>query len=153
MATPNAPFGFPDLNQFFQAFRIPDLFSPGAVSGVDPRELFLIQQRNFEALAKAQGVLIEAGQNVMQRQVEILQTAMGEATKAGQSLMQDPSGKGGPAKGFDAARKSFEQSIGNMNELSDLASKANAKAVEIVRSRALAAFDEVKAAVDKGTKG
>lgn len=152
MAAPNAPFGFPDLNQFFQAFKLPDLFTPGPVSGVDPRELFTIQQRNFEALAKAQAVLLEAGQKAMQRQIEIMQSAMTEATKAGQGIMQDRSAKDGTSKGFDTARKSFEQSIGNLNELSDLASKANTEALEIVRSRALAAFDEVKSAVEKGTK-
>lgn len=151
MAAPSSPFPFFDFSKFYQNFNFAELYGPMYSAGTDARALFETQQKNFEALARAQRILMEASQTLFQRQTEIMQAAMQEATKAAQDLMTDTDPQSNAGKRFEAARTSFERGLGNMTEVSDMATKASTEAMEIIRNRALEAFEEIRAAVEKST--
>jgi phasin family protein len=96
--------------------------------------------------------MLEAGQALMQRQAEIMQSAVHEATKATQDIMADSDPQTNAGKRFDTARIAFEKNVGNMSEMAEMSSKATAEAMEIIRARALAAFDEIRTAMEKVAK-
>lgn len=152
MAAPSSPFMFPDVSKFMASFNLSDVMAPMRLAGVDMQDVILTQQRNFEAVARAQQVMLEGAQAVTQRQVEILRKAMEEATGAAQNVMKEGDPKAGAGKRVAAAKSAFERSIDDAGELSEIAGKANAEAMEIIKKRALAAFDEIKKAVDRSGK-
>ena len=91
MAKSPFPFEF-DLSKMMGEYQIP---------GVDWSELMASQQKNLQALAKANQLLVEGAQAVVRREVEILQKAMAELAAASKDMMQqgDPQGPGGQAPG------------------------------------------------------
>jgi phasin family protein len=130
----------PDLAKMMEQFRIP---------GVDWSALMAAQQKNLEALTRANQLLMQGAEAVMKREMEILQKALEEASTASQALVQETDPKANAAKRFELARAAFEAALANMRELAELATKSNKEALEVINSRALAAFDDVKKALDK----
>ena len=61
------PYDFADLTKMMRDYQLP---------GVDWQELMASQQKNVEALTKANQVLFEGAQAVVQREVEVLQKAI-----------------------------------------------------------------------------
>ncbi len=61
-----------DFTKLASEFQIP---------GVDWQELLASQQKNLQALGKANQVLVEGAQTVMRREIEILQKAMARSPR------------------------------------------------------------------------
>ena len=117
--------------------------------GVDWQGLVELQQRNLEAVAKANQVLFEGAGVVVRRELEALQSALEEAMAAARDLMQEGDPQANAAKRLELARGAFERSLENMRELSELAAKCNREALDVVNKRTLEAFDEIGAALEK----
>ncbi len=132
--------GGDELTRLMSQFQIP---------GMDWQGLMAAQQRNLEALAKANQVLFEGAGAVMRRELEVLQLAMDEAVAASQELMREGDPQAHTAKRVELARAAFERALENMRELSELAAKCNREALDVVNRRTLEAFDEMKAALGK----
>src|SRR5688572_25401840 len=73
MAKQAFPYDFSELTKMMQDYQVP---------GVDWQELIASQQKNVEALTRANQVLFEGAQAVIQREVEIMQKAMQEFAEA-----------------------------------------------------------------------
>jgi phasin family protein len=140
MAKQRTPYDLTDFSKMFQDFQVP---------GVDWQELMASQQRNVQALTRANQVLLEGAQAVMQREVEILQKAMAEVMTASQELMKEGDPQAQATRRFELAKASFEAAINNMRELAELAAKSNTEALEVINRRALESFEEVKKAVQQ----
>ena len=127
-----------------------DLMSRFQVPGMNWQELVAAQQRNLEAVARANQVLFEGASAVMRREMEVLKSAMDEAVASSRELMQKPGGdpQANAAKRLELARTAFERAIENMRELSELAARCNREALDVVNRRTLEAFDEMRAAFD-----
>ncbi|HET6522691.1 MAG TPA: TIGR01841 family phasin [Geminicoccaceae bacterium] len=127
-----------------------NLMSQFQVPGINWQELVATQQRNLEAVAKANQVLFEGASAVMRRELEVLRSAMEEAAASSRELMQQRGGdpQASATKRLEMARAAFERAIDNMRELSDLAAKCNREALDVVNRRTLEAFDEMRAAFD-----
>ena len=134
------PFEMPDLNKLLHDFKMP---------GVDWSQLMASQQKNLDALTKANQVMFEGAQAVVQRQTEILQKAMGEYAEASREMMQPGDPQAQAAKRFELAKTSFEAAVQNMRELAELANKSNREALELINKRALESFDEIKKALEQ----
>ena len=80
MAKQAFPYDFSELTKMMKGYQVP---------GVDWQELMASQQKNVEALTKANQVLLEGAQAVVQREVELLQKAMQEFAEASRGLMQE----------------------------------------------------------------
>jgi phasin family protein len=132
-----------DMSKLMEQFRIP---------GVDWAELMAAQQKNLDALTRANQTLLQGAEAVMKREMEILQKAMEEATAASQALMSETDPQANATKRFELARTAFETALANMRELAELAGKSHREALDVVNKRTLAAFDEVKTALDKAQK-
>ena len=133
------PFG--DFANLMTQFQVP---------GINWQELVTTQQRNLEAVAKANQILFEGASAVMRREIEVLRSAMEEAATASRALVQQRGGdpQASAAERLAMARTAFERAIENMRELSDLAARCNREALDVVNRRTLEAFDEMRAAFD-----
>ena len=78
MAKQTFPYDFTELTKMLQDYQVP---------GVDWQELMASQQKNVEALRKANQVLFEGAQAVIQREVEIMQKAMQEFAETSRDLI------------------------------------------------------------------
>lgn len=132
------PFDPADLSKMLGEFQIP---------GVDWSELMASQQKNLQALTKANQLLIEGAQAVMRREVEILQKAMAEVAEASKDMMQQGDPQAQASKRLELARTSFEAAISNMRELAEVAGRSNREALEVINQRALESFEEIKKAM------
>jgi phasin family protein len=138
MAKSPFPYDMSDLNKIMSEYQIP---------GVNWQELMASQQKNLQALAKANQVLVEGAQAVMRREVEILQKSMAELAEASQQMMQQGDPQAQASKRLELAKASFEAAVANMRELAEVAGKSNREALEVINQRALESFEEIKKAI------
>jgi phasin family protein len=129
-----------DFSKIMADYKIP---------GVDWQEVIAAQQKNLQALAKANQVLVEGAQAVMRREIEILQKAMAELAEASKELMQQGDPQAQASKRLELAKTSFEAAIQNMRELAEVAGKSNREALEVINQRALESFEEIRKAMDR----
>jgi phasin family protein len=129
-----------DFSKIMADYKIP---------GVDWQEVMAAQQKNLQALAKANQVLVEGAQAVMRREVEILQKAMAELADASKELMQQGDPQAQASKRLELAKTSFEAAIQNMRELAEVAGRSNREAMEVINQRALEGFEEIRKALDR----
>jgi phasin family protein len=134
------PHDMTDFSKIMADYKIP---------GVDWQEVIAAQQKNLQALAKANQVLVEGAQAVMRREVEILQKAMAELAEASKELMQQGDPQAQASKRLELAKTSFEAAIQNMRELAEVAGKSNREALEVINQRALESFEEIRKAMDR----
>ena len=134
---------FADLTKMMSEYQVP---------GVDWQELMAAQQKNLQALTKANQVLVEGAQAVMRREVEILQKAMAEFAEASKEMMQQGDPQAQANKRLELAKTSFEAAIANMRELAEVAGRSNREALEVINQRALESFEEIKQAMAQKRK-
>ncbi len=113
--------------------------------GVDTTALIESQQRNIEAITKANQVAFAGVQAILQRQAEILNKTVDETTKAVQALS-----KGKPedlwAKQADLLKETYEHGLSDLRELTELSAKANSQAAELLTHRVTDGLNELKGA-------
>ena len=144
MAKSPFPYDFGDLNKIMSEYQVP---------GVDWQELMAAQQKNLQALAKANQVLVEGAQAVVRREVEILQKSMAELAAASKEMMQQGDPQAQASKRLELAKASFEAAIANMRELAEVAGRANREALEVINQRALEGFEEIRQSMGQKRKG
>jgi phasin family protein len=137
MAKPQSPFDI-DFTKMMGEYQIP---------GVDWSELMASQQKNLQALAKANQLLVEGAQAVIRREIEILQKAMAELAAASKDMLQQGDPQAQAAKRLELAQTSFQSAIQNMRELAEVAGRSNREALEVINQRALEGFEEIKQAL------
>jgi phasin family protein len=140
MAKSPFPPDMTDFTKIMGDYKIP---------GVDWQEVIASQQKNLQALAKANQVLIEGAQAVMRREIEILQKSMAEVAEASKELMQQGDPQAQASRRLELAKTSFEAAVQNMRELAEVAGRSNREALEVINQRALESFEEIKRAMDR----
>ncbi len=138
MAKQAFPYDFTDLTKMMRDYQVP---------GVDWQELMASQQKNVEALTRANQVLLEGAQAVIQREVEIMQKAMQEFAESSRELMQEGDPQAQAQKRLELAKASFEAALRNMRELAEMAGRSNREALEMINKRAMESFDEIRSAM------
>ena len=140
MAKQSFPYDLADFTKMMRDYQLP---------GVDWQELMASQQKNLEALTKANQVLFEGAQAVIQREVELLQKAMQEFAQASRDLMQEGDAQAQTRTRLELAKTSFETALANMRELAELATRSNREALELINRRAMEGFEEVRHAMSQ----
>jgi phasin family protein len=138
------PYDITDLTRMIKDYQVP---------GVDWQELMASQQKNVEALTRANQVLLEGAQAVIQREVEIMQKAMQEFAEASRELMQEGDPQAQARKRLELAKASFEAALRNMRELAEMAGRSNREALEMINQRAMESFDEIRSAMAQKREG
>jgi phasin family protein len=126
-----------DFGKFAEQFRFP---------GVDTTALIESQQRNIEAITKANQVAFAGIQAVMQRQAEILSKTMDETAKAVQAFSKTGKPEDIWAKQADLFKETYEHGLSDLRELTELSAKANGQAADLLSHRVTDSLNELKGA-------
>ncbi len=148
----NNPFLDPQKNPFLSA-DVSKMF--GGYSTPELQDLMDSQRKNFEALAAANKTAVEGFQAVFTRQGEILKQIMDEANATLQSVQAGEKPEAAAGQNIDQVKDALEQAVSNMRELSEMVSKSQQEAFDILNKRVGEQLDEIKKTVDgaNGTGG
>ena len=135
MAEFKNPFMEIDVQKMMGEFRIPN---------VDVEAVVAAQKKNIEALTSANQLAVEGMQAVAKRQAEILRQTAEELQKNMQSLMENGAPEAKVVKSTELTKTAFEKAIANMKELSEMVSKSNAEAFDVINKRVAESLDEIR---------
>lgn len=108
--------------------------------------IMAIQMKNLDALAAAQKAVMEGMGTLAKQQQDMLAASLKEVTATPASLIEaDP--RAAVAKPFDVMKNALLDGTAKANLLSQLAAQSNAAVAEILQTRAIAALEEMKAAL------
>jgi len=120
--------------------------------GLDAQALVEYQKRNIEAVASANKIALEGAQAVIRRQAEILRQSVEEASKAFSELNAAGTPQDKIVKQAELAKGAYEAALANLRELSEMASKSNGEAAELISTRVSESFGEFTSEVKKTAK-
>ncbi|MEQ8355148.1 MAG: phasin family protein [Kiloniellaceae bacterium] len=132
-----------DFTQAADQFKFP---------GLDAQALVEYQKRNVEAFASANKIALEGAQAVIRRQAEILRQGVEEASKAFTEMNAAGTPQDKIVKQAELAKGAFEAALANLRELSEMASKSNGEAANLLSSRVSESFGEFTGEVKKTAK-
>jgi hypothetical protein len=142
-ATKNAnPFAF-------DASKIKDMFTAAKMPVVDTDALMAAQKKNVDALIEANKVAVAGYQDLYKRQVALFEAAVDQAKGLMTDTKAQPLTADQATQNVEAVKTAFEKTAADLNELTEMAQKANTGAFEVVKARAEEAAAEFKAAADK----
>ncbi len=140
---PSNPCGNMDLTKWGE--DLTRMMADMRVPGMDAEKLVEAQRKNIEALAAANKTAADGMQAVMTRQAEILKRSMEEATAAMQEMLSAGAPEDQVAKQVEITKDGFESAISNMRELSEMMSKSQNEALDILNTRIAESLEEFKA--------
>jgi phasin family protein len=108
-------------------FDFTKLMSQFPLPGVDFATLVDREQKNIDALTKANRIAFEGWQRLVRRQAEMLQETM-------QKVVADAS-QLDAKKRVDLAKEGFEKALANMRELAEITTQSQKEAFDVVRKR------------------
>ena len=142
-ATTGNPFLDADMGNIMNFGKFAEQFK---FPGVDTTALIESQQRNIEAVTKANQVAFAGIQAIMQRQAEILSKTMDETAKAVQTFSKTGKPEDIWAKQADLLKETYAHGLSNLRQLTELSTKANAQAADLLSHRVTDSLDELKGA-------
>lgn len=125
-----------DMSKFVGDMRTP---------GVDVETIVAMQRKNIEAVTQAQQVAIEGVQAVMRYQLEVARRTMEEFSSLFSGFLQ-PNGsmEDRLAKHADYSKTALEKGLSNAREITDLVTKANTEAFNVLTRRVTKSFEEIR---------
>jgi phasin family protein len=149
--------GNPFLNGDFAKFDFAALMDPSKLT--EQWEKFDVskmteqfQKRNLEAFSSANKIALEGAQAVLRRQAEILRQSVEEASKAFSEMNAAGTPQDKIAKQADLAKEVYETALANLRELTEMASKSNGEAAELLSNRVSESFGEITGEIKKTAK-
>jgi phasin family protein len=128
--------GFFDVTKVMGDFRVP---------GIDLEAAVASQRKNIEALTQANQLAVEGVQALVRRQVEITRQAMEDFSAMFRDFVQP---NGSPedriAKQAEYSKQAIEKGLSNAKELTELVTKANSEAFNVINKRVTESLDEVR---------
>ncbi len=129
-------------NNFFDVTKVMGDFR---VPGIDVEAAVASQRKNIEALTQANQLAVEGVQALMRRQVEITRQAMEDFSAMFRDFVQP---NGSPedriVKQAEYSKLAIEKSLSNAKELTELVTKANTEAFNVINKRVTESLDEVR---------
>ena len=119
--------------------------------GFDMEKLSQLHARNVEALQTANQLATDGFQTVARRQAEIMKDAMEQISGAMKDMMSGNGVDKSGAKQADMAKQMVEKAVGNMRELTELATKAQSEAFDVLTKRWMASLEEARDVFAKRT--
>jgi phasin family protein len=128
--------GFFDMTKAFADFKVP---------GLDLEAVAASQRKNVEALTQANQLAMQGVQVLLQRQTELVTTAIQEFSKMFTAFVQPSTSPGDKiAKQAEYSKVALEQGLSNARELTELVTKANTEAFNVINKRVTESLEEVR---------
>lgn len=145
--TTNNPF-----SEFFSQNDFSKFFENYQSMPFDVQSFMETQRKNVQALTDAQQITMDNMQKLAQHQSAALSQMVEDNARLAKEMMSEGTPEEKIAKNADLFRGVYEKSIKNMNEISELLSKSNKEANDVINKRVKASLNEVKAAMEKPKK-
>lgn len=143
------PSKFTEQFEKFDFAKVADQFK---LPGVDAQALVDYQKRNLEAFASANKIALEGFQAVIRRQAEIVRKNVEDASKALTELNAAETPQDKLVKQVELAQEAYEAAVANLKELTEMASKSNGEAANLISTRVSESFGEFTGEVKKTAK-
>jgi phasin family protein len=143
------PSKFTEQFEKFDFAKVADQFK---MPGVDAQALVEYQKRNLEAFATANKIALEGFQAVIRRQAEIVRKGVEDASKALSDLNAAETPQDKLVKQVELAQEAYEAAVANLKELTEMASKSNGEAANLISTRVTESFGEFTGEVKKTAK-
>lgn len=138
-----------DMTQFdVSKFDMTKILSEFKVPGVDVDQLIAVQKKNIEALTQANKMALQGFRTATQRQAEFLRAAFGEAAQVASQIAQTESISDKVAKQAEFAKEGMQKALANMREVSEVLTKSNTEAFELLSDRVREGITEVTKLVE-----
>jgi len=130
---------FPSLTESLSAWTAPSF---------DPTGFSASFQKNANAVTEAQQIMMECFQTICTQQTSVAQKVANDISKAGQKTMSSSTSFETQAKEQTTlAKKAFESAVSNAREISELVTKSNQEAMNVLYSRISDSMDEASQTV------
>jgi phasin family protein len=129
------PFFDMDVNKLLGDFRVPS---------VDVEAVVASQRKNIEAFTQANQLAVEGVQAVARRQVEIARQAIEEFSAMVQGFAQPGTPEERLAKQAELTKVALERGLSNARELTELVTKSNTEALNVINKRVTESLDEIR---------
>ncbi len=133
----NTPF---DLSKMTKMFEMPEM---GAMNG---NALVEGQRKNIDAMMKAQQLTSAGCQTILEKQTAMMQDVIAGMQGQIADMAKAPSVTDAATSQVELAKKAYEDAMANLNELAEIAQKANTEAFAVIKNRVEESFSELKAA-------
>lgn len=143
------PSKFTEQFEKFDFAKVADQFQ---VPGFDAQALVEYQKRNLEAFASANKIALEGFQAVIRRQAEIVRKNVEDASKALTELNAAETPQDKLVKQVELAQEAYEAAVANLKELTEMYSKSNGEAANLISGRVTESFGEFTGEVKKTAK-
>lgn len=134
-----------DYFKNFQAFPGFQSFKTPQVPQMDVNRMFTLQRKNMEAFSAATQAVNGSLQAIARRSAEFVRDNVEEALSTSREIM---TGNTAPEKAAEKqsefAKQSFQNSLEQIREVTEMASKAQFEAFDILSARFSRSIDEVK---------
>ncbi|GEM_PF-1845456 len=137
---------------FFSSEKMNDFFKNFQTPVMDFDSIFDVHRKNVEALTQINQKAFEGIQLAMKHQNETFMRLLNEQSKAARETMTAGTPEQGMQKQAELAKKSYENTVKNAQEMGELLSKVNDEVSEIVSKRVTASMNEMKDVVATTTK-
>ena len=112
------------------------------IPGPDMNDMMEYHRKNLQALQAAAQVSSSSAQALMAKQREVLEAALAEITETVQGA------QGGGASEMaqvpmDLARKAFERTLANTQEMAEIVRQGNEDAFEVLRARMMESIEDL----------
>lgn len=125
------------------------MFAPFKMPGFDVDALIALQRRNIEAFSAANKLAADGFKAVATRHAELASAGMDAYFNALRDLFAVQDVQTGAAKQAELTKTTYEKTVANMRELSDLAAKSNVEVFEVLNKRMVEGLDELKTIAGK----
>lgn len=130
--------------QSFLDYDVTKAFSGFAIPGFNVEAMMAAQRKNVEAFTQANQLAIEGAQALARRQVELAREALEEATSLFKELSQPGAPQDKLVKNTEIAKTTFEKGLATAKELTELMTKANTEAFNVLTKRVAESFEEMR---------
>lgn len=124
-----------DMSKAFGGFSMP---------GFNVEALMASQRKNVEALTQANQLAIEGAQALTRRQVELAREALEDARTLFKEFSQPGAPQDRMIKNAEIAKASFEKGLATAKELTEMVTKANTEAFNVLTKRVTESFEEMR---------
>lgn len=113
------------------------------IPGPDMNNIMDYHRKNLQALQAATQVGSSSAQALMAKQREALEKALAEITETVQSASQGGSPTEMAQAPMDLARKAFETTLQNTQEMAEIVRQGNEDAFEVLRARVMESIEDI----------
>jgi len=159
MAKMMADFKMPnvDMKKMMADFKMPSadmtkMMGDFKMPNVDMSALMAVSKRNMEVMSEVNKLTTESFQAVARRHSEIMRDSVAEFQTTMKDMMANRSTEGMSERQAEMAKKSFEAAVANARELSEMSSRANTEAMDLINKRFTESLEEIKTLAPKAEK-